>query len=172
MKNLKKYLSIKNLLILIIVIALATGGFFVGKKYLKPAPKHMYEAMVQARDQFNSDPGEDLKTSLKIGDVIVVLPEGHNWSETERGSYLIVKMNLTEEQSRLLLSPDSKTEKIEVPSGPDGKNEKQEQETILRARRYRLKTEEMNIKPEDFLGGSTLGGRVFDWRVVEKKAKI
>jgi hypothetical protein len=71
-----------------------------------------YELLVAVTDQKASDPAEDLRSALKTGDVMVILPEGHRWSETEKTSYLILKMKLNEEQVLKLTQPE--TRKVEL----------------------------------------------------------
>jgi hypothetical protein len=164
----------KTVIIGIVIVVLAAGGLFFGRKYLKPKPKQIYEALIAVRSQSNPDPKEDERNSLKAGDVILVLPEGHKWSETERVSYLILRMKMNEDQARTLVEPEQKTVKEEVPSGPDGKKEKQERQEILRARRYRINLEELdkNFNPNDLLARQPYLDKVYDWSLVEKKPKL
>ena len=94
------------------VTAIATGGFFLVKKFWPSGPVLTYEALVAVTDQKNSDPVEDAKSSLKAGDVLVILPEGHSWSDTEKISYLILKINLTEDQAQKLLQPEQRKREL------------------------------------------------------------
>lgn len=153
------------------LIAIIIGGYFLAKKIWKPAPTKTYEALVAVTDQKASDPAEDLRSSLKAGDVMVVLPEGHQWSDTEKNSYLLIKMKLTEEQAQNLLAPEQKTVKEEVPSGPDGKKETRERQDTIRARAYRLKIESLGFDVQKFWENPVqpYADKIFDWKLAEKK---
>lgn len=169
------------------VVAFGALVFFViagyyGWQFLKPKEYKIYEALIAVRDQYNTDPKEDEKTSLKAGDVLVVLPEGHNWSQTERVSYLILKLNLTEEQAAKLTSSEEKIETIDLPkeeierAKKDGRkiDEEREQRTTLRARRYRIKIEELdpNFDPNILLERQPFPDKTYDWGIVEKKPSV
>lgn len=174
--------SKKTIIIALVVLSVVVIGSFVGYKALKPQPKKVYEALIQVRSQSNPDPAEDVKTSLKAGDVLVVLPEGHNWSQTERVSYLILKMNLTEEQARKLLEPEEKVEMVNLPKEEieQAKKEGQkiekerEQRTTLRTRRYRIMIEEIDpsFDPNVLLERQPFLDKTYDWKIVEKKPKV
>lgn len=172
----------KVVVILAALIALAIGAYF-GRQYLKPKPKKIYEALIQVRSQNNSDPVEDAKNSLKAGDVLLVLPEGHNWSETERVSFLILKMNLTEDEARTLVSPQERKAVIPKPKTDEEKKQAEErkkaeggrpQTETVRARRYRIKLEELdkNFDPNVLLERQPYLDKIYDWKIVEKKPKI
>lgn len=68
----------------------------------KPSGTKTYDVMIKIGDNHHRDPEEDARACLKHGDVVLVRPAGHIWSETERNSYLIIQLNLTEEQVRNL----------------------------------------------------------------------
>jgi len=179
----------KKLIISLIIIAIISGGLFYFKdKIFKPAPKKIYEVAIMMRSQHNKDPKEDARTSLKKGDCLVTQKEGHNWSKTEKVSYLILKMNLTEEQAQKLSK--SKTRKIKEKELSQeeqdrikeekkrAKDEKRDymsepREETLIAREYYIdftKDEVLeNLKANDLIKGQPLMDRVFDWKIVEKK---
>ncbi len=172
----------------LVLVILVVGGYFAAK-FFKPAPKKVYEVAVVVRDQNNPDPEEDRRTSLKAGDVLVVQPEGHNWSRTERISYLILKMNLTEEQKAKLTAPQEK--EIKFKDLPEEEKKRIEEEKkrakkegreyepeprreTLRARAYRINLGKYfpDFKPTDLLSGQPYLDKVYDWGIVEKKPKV
>jgi hypothetical protein len=158
-------------------------GTSLGWKYLKPQPKKVYEALIAVRSQSNSDPVEDAKNSLKAGDVILILPEGHRWSDTEKFSYLLLKMNLTEKEAQTLVSPEEKKavmpkpktdeEKKQAEARKKAEGDRQQMETV-RARQYRIKLEELdkNFDPNILLERQPYLDKIYDWKIVEKKPKI
>jgi len=161
---------------------LAVGAYF-GWQYFKPKEYKIYEALIAVRSQFNSDPVEDAKNSLKAGDVLLTLPEGHNWSQTERVSYLILKMKLTEDQAQTLVAPEERKavepkpvteeEKKQAAERKKAEGDRDRMETI-RARRYRVKLEELdkNFDPNILLEKQPYLDKIYDWKIVEKKPKL
>ena len=77
----------------------------------------LYEMAIMLRDNVLSDPEED-KGSYKKGDIVMIVPAGHNWSETERNSFLIVKAYLTQEKVNELMRPK------EIDKGVDARGNK------------------------------------------------
>ena len=70
----------------------------------------LYEILVKLGDNYHSNPSEDASGSYKHGDVVVILPVGHNWSDTERSSFLIMEMYLTKDEVTELLSSEKSGE--------------------------------------------------------------
>ena len=185
-----KKISLKKAAVFgIILVILAVGVYFAATKIFKPAPKKVYEVAVVVRSQNNPDPEEDRRTSLKAGDVLVVQDEGHNWSRTERISYLILKMNLTEDQKIKLTAPQEK--EIKFRDLPEEEKKRIEEEKkrakeegreyreephreTLRARAYRINLKKYfpEFKPTDLLSGQPYLDKVYDWGIVEKKPKV
>ena len=177
----------KTIIILAICFLIIIGGYFSFRKIFKPDPKQIYEVAVMVRDQYNSNPEEDKKTSLKIGDVLVVQKVGHNWSNTEKVSYLILKMNLTEKQKAKLTQAKEKEIKFknltkeeqarikeEKKRAKDsGEEYHEEQKTeILIAREYYIdlsKEEFKGFSANNLLSGQPYIDDVFDWDIVERK---
>ena len=154
-------------IILTVVIAGIIGGVFFLEKN-KTAEENnpenqpqIYEALTQMKDEKNSDPVEDAKSSMKSGDVLAIFPEGHLWSETERISHLILKLKLKQEDADKLVQPSF----AKATAG-----EASEQE-IVRARKYRLKIEKLDFDMKKIWtgGGQPFQDKVFGEDMVEEK---
>ncbi|MFZ2603621.1 MAG: hypothetical protein WAX79_06465, partial [Candidatus Omnitrophota bacterium] len=72
----------------------------------------LYDVLVKLGDNTIADPEKD-KGSYKEGDIVAIVPAGHNWSETERKSFLIAQLYLTDKQVQELMQPK------EITSGTD-----------------------------------------------------
>lgn len=177
-------------LILFSLLVILFLGFIFRKKIFKEAPKNECEVAVVVRGQYNADPSEDLKNSLKEGDVLVIQPAGHNWSNTERVSYLILKMSLTDDEKNRLAQPQERKvnndeinreeikrlEEIKDEKAKDRmKNELENRKITLRAREYRINLEKYfpGFDPMILLDkGQPYLDKVYDWEIVEKKEKV
>lgn len=145
--------------LLVLIFSQTTWGEKVGSLFVG---KNVYETAIMVRDQSNLNPREDAKTSLKRGDVLVVFPEGHNWSNTERISYLILKIRMTEDQANQLMKP--KSEEYISAEGD------RPREVIFKTRQYRIKIENLDFEPMDLIAGQPFAGQIFDWsEIVEEK---
>ncbi|HRZ95809.1 MAG TPA: hypothetical protein P5262_04585 [Candidatus Moranbacteria bacterium] len=166
-----KIVSWKPLIILLAVVAIIIGGIFGWKKYKnykagKEDTRSVYEALVQVVDQQASNPEEDKKASLKRGDVIAILPEGHTWTDTERTSYLIVKIKITPEEAEKLMEPVTK-EVDPKASLSDGKDIEPEIETV-RPRKYYLDVDVPTVN-ELMTKGQPYPEKVFGEGVIEER---
>ncbi|TSD00926.1 MAG: hypothetical protein Athens071425_532 [Parcubacteria group bacterium Athens0714_25] len=187
----------KKVIIIIAVGVLILGSLGIWKFWgddnesSEENTKQVYQAIVAIRDQKSSDPVEDARSSLKAGDVILVKSgENNPWSDTEKASNLILKMELNEEQAQKLV--ESVTEKL-------GKDEKKSQlaeyeksmkenggqldgeemkryeeeldgqENVVVLRKYRIDFDEIDFAPEDLGKGQPFPDKVFDWKIVEEK---
>jgi len=184
----KRLLNKKILIIIGIIIVMAGATVLFRDAIFKKAPKQIYEVAIMVRSQRSNDPNEDARSSLKAGDVLLVQAEGHSWSQTEKISYLILKMNLTEEQASKLTQPKEKEVKFKDLSEEEQERIEEEKkraeeegreymeeprtETIL-ARQYRIKMEKFEgFKPADLLSGQPFEDEIFTWSIVEKKPKM
>ena len=135
--------------------------------------KKVYEILVSVRDEISSDPDQDKKSSMKKGYVIGVYNEGQKWSDTERISYLILKISLTSGQKEDLVSPIEKEIDLDELSEEERKileerGEKSKTE-VMGARKYKIDLEEVGFNdPSSLLKGQPFQDNVFDWSVVEK----
>ena len=185
-----KHLTKKQALIAGFVLAgLVILGVLINL-FFKPAPKALYEVAVFAHDQGDNS-AESLKSDMKIGDVLIMKKQEEgktlNWSTTERISFLILKMELTEDEVQKLTMADER----EIPKKEWSEEEKkraEEEETrakqegreyrpkpkteTLRPRLYRIRLEDeifAGFLREQLMNGQPYTERVFDWGVVEKK---
>ena len=171
------------------VIVIAGLVYWLGPKIFKPAPKQIYDVAIMVRNQHNANAKEELANSLRAGDVLLTQKQGHKWSQTERVSYLILKMNLTEEQKAKLTAPeerDLKDEELseeererrnkeEARAKEEGRDYEPETRTeTLRARRYYIDLAEQfpGFKALDLLKGQPFQDMVYDWGIVSKKPRV
>lgn len=144
---------------------------------------------MQVRDQnANGDEKENAKTSLKKGDVLLAQEEGHNWSTTEKVSYLILKINLTEKQREKLVDSvykkltrkEIKKELENFKNGRDDipdeeidryKEELKNRKDVVVLRKYRINMEKYfpDFVANDLVVGQPYEDKVFDWSIVQKK---
>ncbi len=186
--------AVKNLftkrivIIAIVLIVIATTGVILRKTVFKPAPKKIYEVAVMVRSQENPNKAEDMRTSLKVGDALVIQKDGHNWSRIEKISYLILKMNLTEEQKAKLtqgeereisedeLSQEEMDRIAEEKKRAEENDEKYMEEPrteTIRARQYHIDMEIFEgFKANDLLNKQPYYGEVYDWGIVDKKKAV
>lgn len=161
------------------VILLAAGIWFAASQYKKRDDRgktktQVYEALIQVTDQNSADPAEDARSSLKKGDVIAVFPEGHPWTETERISYLILKIRLEPEQAEQLTQAEKK-DVTQNESGAAGGAESSRgmlpRKEIITARQYRIKVEKLKYDPQKLYEGQPYPEKIFDYGIIEKKNK-
>ena len=172
----------------VIILVAICGVYLIKKKVYKTAPKKIYEVAVMARSQNSSDPQEDARTSLKSGDVLLAGEEGKRWSATESVSYIILKMNLTEDQAQKLISPEERglsedeiekemenfrggREDIPAEEAEAYENELEQRREIVTLRQYRINLEKYfpDFKPNDLLSGQPFQDKVYGWEIVDKK---
>ena len=185
-KKCKDYSLKKKILTAVLIVVVLYGGWFLAFKVFKSAPKQIYEVAVYAHNQS----GSDSSSSMRMGDALVVMKEGHSWSHTESISYLILKMSLSEEQAQKLSMADEK----EIPFKQWSDEEKQRAEEeearakeedreyfeepkreTLRPRLYRIDFEDKvfeGFTRVQLMQGQPYKDMVFDWGIVEKKDKL
>lgn len=172
--NAWKNISRKKKLVGVSIIAVfLVMGIFVFKWMTKEKENDgpVFEALVNVTDQISNDPAEDAKSSLKKGDVIAVFPKGHNWSNTEKSSYLILKLRITQEEAVKLTQAETKEIENEKIAQEDGKLKGEKRKETVRARAYRLKIEKLNFDAEKFWSRQKqpYENKIFDNRMIEKK---
>jgi hypothetical protein len=174
----KLFNSKRKLIFWAIIIALGATAYFIwgrgGKKETA-----VYEAMVNVVDQKTNDPVEDARSSLKKNDVIAVFPEGHSWSDTEKFSYLIVKIKMTADDMAKLTQAKTKEVKREKgdergvngEKGVNGETPEDmgpQMETVL-ARQYYLNLPDYDVKKFWSQQKQPFEGKVFSDSIIKKK---
>lgn len=177
-----KFVIIFGVLLLII---LAAATYRLNRIRLEP--KKIYNVVVMVRSQNNSDHEEDKRTSLKTGDVLMVKEDGHKWSSTENVSYLILKMNLTEEQAQKIIEPvevklskdeinkemeQFKQDRQDIPEEELNAHEEEleQRKEVVLLRKYKIDMSEFkDFQPNDLLNGQPYQNEIYDWSIVEKK---
>lgn len=195
-KNFLK-LSTKEKLQVLLFMALFIAVIWALFVIFKPVERQMYDVAVMVRSQSNSDPVEDRKNSLKAGDVLNIKEADHDWSKVEEVSYLILKMNLSEEEKEKLMMHDEREIEFDELSEEEqqrieedrqraeeaGEEYYEEPRTeILRMRKYGIDFEKLRKKYEEFedfkavdllnVGQPFAEDKVFDWSIVEKKEAV
>lgn len=157
----KKILRVAGTVFLLLIVAL--GGFFSWKKYqTEKNPGNVYEVAVVIRDQIFANPDEDRASSLKRGDAIAVRPENHQWSETEKISYLILKIRMKQKLVEDLLMPKEKT--------TDKINEQEEKiKEIIIAREYQIDLEKIGFSGDQVISGQPFSDKIFSEDIAVKK---
>jgi hypothetical protein len=168
-KRLVIFISIAALVIAAIVWGIIkwTGGGGGGPDDAQNQ-EGVYEALIMTVDEAPND--KNSPSALRPGDVMVIFPEGHSWSETERVSYLLLKLKLKKSDADKLVQ--AKTKKVQVrdaePTGENGQPMGPEEETVL-ARQYRLKIEKLDFKASEIWKGQPYPDKIFDDGMIEKK---
>ncbi len=173
-----------------VFIVLMVIGFSLVKKFMNPAESFVYEVLVQARDQSgNGSPEEVARTTLQKGDVLLVKKgEKHSWSKTEKVSYLILKMKLTEDEAQKLVMPverkltrvEKKKEMEQFENGREDapkeemerfKDELDQRRVTTLMRKYRVNMEKYfsDFEPNALAQGQPYQEKIYDWDIVEKK---
>lgn len=167
-----------RLILFVLVVVGAIYGIYRGIVYLWGGEKKVYQVLVTTFDDKLSDPEEDKKSSMKKGYVVGVYPEDHQWSESEKLSYLILKMKLSEKEVRKITEPIE--EKVDIKTLPeeqqrhlkDQKKENKNQPDMMRTlstRKYKIDLEEIKFSDMSvLLNGQPYADKVFGWGIVEK----
>ncbi len=166
----EKYKKIIIFLLVMFIIGIIIFFVFkVAKKRInddgenKNNDKKKYEVLVFIRNQTNSNPEEDRRTSMKKGYVVGVYDDGHKWSKSEKNSYLILKMMLTEKQKEKLMQSITKKKKTK------SKSDEIDGEEIIGLRAYKISLKKVGFTdPKQLKSGQPFEDSVFDWSVVEK----
>ena len=146
--------SKKPLVIFLLLIFFSVGGFLAWKKYgsknsAKEEQKTTWEAMIQTKGKDKYETAEDRKTFFENGDVLVIFPQGHSWTTSEKEE-LIVKLKLKKEDADKL----TESETTIADGEPDRKAE------TVRLRKYKIDLGEVDKnKPE----------KVYDDSIIEEK---
>ena len=165
------------------IIGLIYGVFWVVNKYiikgkLGGGETKNYQVLVAAYDNKLSDPEEDKRSSMKKGFVVGVYDENHQWSDSEKISYLILKMKLNEKEVSKITEPIE--EDIDIKTLPEEQqkmiNEQKKEERnpedlkkTISVRKYKVDLEKIGFSDMSvLLKGQPFGDKVFDWGIMKK----
>ncbi|MCK5211344.1 hypothetical protein KAJ89_01455 [Candidatus Parcubacteria bacterium] len=193
----RRHATKKNIIAVIVILAVIAVAIGLRMTIFKPAPKQIYQVAIMVRDQVNKDKAEDLRTSLKRGDALVVQNENHKFSKTESVSYLILKMKLNEEQAaKLTMADEKELTKKEIKAEIEKMREERSQratefnqeisEEELEREEEEIRQRRISIRPRlyfidlnqkkfegfeanDLLEGQPFTEKVYNWRIVDKK---
>ncbi len=140
---------------------------------IEDTEKKEYEVLVFVRNQSNSNPEEDRRSSMKKGYVIGVYNNEHNWSNAEKTSYLILKMNLTNKEKTMLVQPVEKEIQKKDLSEEDQKMLEDEGQEVKKEtvgmRAYKINLEKIGFdNPKQLVKGQPFEEQSFGWEIVEK----
>jgi len=184
MEILKKIARAWRLILFIIVVLALIAGiiygifwgvnkfFFHGK--LGGGEVKTYQVLVSIYDNTMPDPVEDKKTAIKKGYALGLYPEDHEWSDTEKVSFLILKMKLNETQAAEIMAPVEKDINIKTLPKEEQERLKKEkdappQKETIAARKYKINLEKIGFSdPNSLLKGQPFTDKVFGWEIVEK----
>jgi len=78
-----------------------------------------YELLIKIGDNYHRDRDEDRRASYKAGDIVLVRPAGFNWSDTEKNSFLVIRVDMTKEKAKeIVASKKVKTRKKDSYGNP------------------------------------------------------
>jgi len=165
----------KTILILIILIAAVSGGFWYFEKRSKDGDV-MLEKAAKAGElterkmmiQIENPKGNpaDIPGRYERGDIVLILSADHQFSDAEKAGFLIVKMKLTGEQAELMVR--AKEEDLKKSDRPEDAPKDEPMAKTLKRRRFTADLSKMGIASNDEKGRE-IEDNVFEWEVVEEK---
>lgn len=112
-------------------------------------------------------PPEKSAGCYERGDIIAIHPSDRDFSDGEKESFLILKMDLTDKQAEILMHPEDKISRPkDIPVGSDAKIIPPTKE-VIKLRRYSVDLKKIGI------GDDVTAGRVVDaiykWDILKEK---
>lgn len=165
---------------LFLAIIVIFSGYQLASKLIAYYATEVYSVAVMPRSQLNRNPVEDARSSLKYGDILTIQSANHNWSDLEKISYLIIKMNLTKSQAVKLTAPKYQKEKYAdlTSSALDELNQRVKEnglsevpQEIVQARQYRINMEKIfsDFDPLVLLHRQPYADTIYDWSIIVRK---
>lgn len=116
----------------------------------------LYDIAVKLVDTVATNPIEDARSSSKEGDIVMVLPAGHEWSQTEREAYLIIQAYLSPQEAGALKGTIvsgriRKVQKIDLKKFGLPKDVRAREERLEKIREY---LQERPLDTEEIVGES------------------
>lgn len=163
------------ILLIFLVLAIAAGAVWGVKKMksriaAENGPTKTRQVLVSIRDNKMPDPVEDKKSSIKLGYVLGVYPEDHKWSDTEKRTFLILKMNLNDKQASELTAPlEQPIKNMTDEQKKAAASDPQAGKETVSAREYKIDFDKIGFKPDgSLLKEQPLLDKTFGWEIVEK----
>ncbi|MCK5211343.1 hypothetical protein KAJ89_01450 [Candidatus Parcubacteria bacterium] len=196
----RQRLSQRKIITPLIMLAVVVPTIGIGRTILKTDKQQIYQVAVTAVSQQNPDPVEDLRSSLKKGDVLAVYDAEYQFSGSELTSYLILKMKLNNDHAAKLIMPDGeglteeeiqeelaiKIAELKEKAAIFGQEVTAEQIAeeeeklrnlidITRARLYFVDLSKHGFdefEANDLLTGQPFQDKTYDWGIVRKKKEL
>lgn len=173
-----EYKPTRWILIILILAAIGYGGYKYYKNSTDPNNPNLslsqaakigevttHKLMVQIEP--SKCPPEKSNGCYERGDIIAIQPAERDFSDGEKESFLILKMDLTDKQAEILMHPEDKISKPkDIPEGMDAKNIPPMRETI-KLRRYSVDLKKIGIAPDDYKG--RVVDTIYKWDIVKEK---
>ncbi len=174
----KEAINPRKIIIFSAIIAVVLVGFFIKNWTKDDVPRTLYQVAIVLNGQQLSDPAEDMRSSLKAGDVLLIQRGEHRWSSIEKASYLMLKMELSEEEKQKLLKSNTRfltddEVNTRVPSSSDMTDEQRQelfdqyknQPEVLRLRAYQINIEKVDRSAEGL-------EKIYNWKIVKEKPEV
>lgn len=164
-----------------LIILIIAGIGFGGWKYYKSKTNPMREMSLSEAAKIGevtthklmvemngtNCPPEKSAGCYERGDIIVIHPADRDFSDGEKESAFIIKMDLTDKQAELLLHPEQVISKPkEIPAGMDSKKIQPMAENV-KLRRYAVDLKKIGISDDDHKG--RVIDKIYKWDVVREK---
>jgi hypothetical protein len=160
--------------VIIIIILILTGGGYKIWKYYRPDPNDPNISLAQAAKigevtthkllveiENPKCPPAIANGCYERGDIVLIKPGDFEFSDAEKEGFLILRMDLTEKQSELLVRS---LDKGGGGKGPDGQPNTQQ----LKMRRCGVDLSKIGIGNDD-QKGREVEGRVYKWDIISEK---
>lgn len=127
--------------------------------------KTTHQLMVQIENK--NCPKEIASGCYERGDIVLIKPADFQFSDGEKESFLILKMDITDKQAEVLVKSLEQKAKEQPKDLPEGMKDAGPQMEQLKMRKYVVNLKEIGIG-DDVTSGKVVD-KVFGWKVVDEK---
>lgn len=170
-KIVKKTTILLWVMVLFLTLSIAVIFFWKTRENRREkSDKIIYEAMVQTQGRDKYETVEERSTFLENGDVVVIYPEGHSWTDSEREK-LIIKLEITAQQAQSLMEADV-TETEDTKAKQDSAQALSfiaKRKKVNALRKYRIKLKDIGWNSQKTLQEQKIDGDIFNASVIEEK---